>query len=106
MADEVVLHAVGGDQGFVALLQRALVALGIRHVGERQQGGAIGERHRRVVDDGVVGANHLPFEGIALFRERRGDAADAVPRRSVLVVDASERNELVDVRTLGEHAPR
>ena len=71
VADEGVLHAVAGDERVVALFQRALVALGIGHVGEGEQRGAVGQRHRRVVDDGAVGAYHLSAELVALLGERR-----------------------------------
>ena len=37
VADEGVLHAVGGDERVVALLERALVALGVGDVGEGEQ---------------------------------------------------------------------
>ena len=59
VADEVRFQAVGGDERFVAFDEGALGALGIRHVGERQQRCAIGQRHQRVVDDDVVRADHL-----------------------------------------------
>ena len=54
----------------------------------------------------MVRAHHLAVEGLALLGERRDDAADARPGWSILVVGARERDELVDVRALGEHAAR
>ena len=69
VADEGVLHAVAGDERVVALFQRPLVALGVGHVGEGDQRGAVGQRHRRIVDDGAVGPHHLALDSLALLGE-------------------------------------
>ena len=50
VADELALEAVGRHQRLVALDQSPLVALGVGHVGEGDERGAVGQRRDGEVD--------------------------------------------------------
>ena len=80
-----LLQAVGGDQRLVALDQRPLVALGVGHVGERDQRRAVGQRHHRIVDDVSSGRTIWPLSSLALVGERGDGAADARPGLRIVV---------------------
>ena len=95
-----------GDERLVALDQRALVALGIGDVGEGDERGAVGQRHRGVVDDALSGRTICPSSCSRWSENDVDGAADACPGRRVVVELAGLQDELVDVRLLGERAAR
>jgi hypothetical protein len=106
VAHELALEPVGQHQRLIALDQRPLVALGIGHVGEGDERGAVGQRRHHEVDHALIGPRHLALDGLAPVGDAGHGIADAGPGGPVVAQLAALGHDLVDVRPLVEGAAR
>ena len=99
--DEIDLQRVGGFQCFVLLAQRPLDVDGVGDVEERDESGAVGQRHRDQVGDAAVAQLQPAFDDVAAF-DRRHRAVQGSPQRIVVVKVLAPADHRLDVWAHGQ----